>query len=66
MGIVRQPHVVEAGLLDPARVPVLGGVGQRVADVGMLLVTVGAPEEHPLAVDPEAVLADRDAPDADA
>ncbi len=64
--IVRQAHVVESRVLDPARVPILRRVRQRVADVGMLLVTVGAPQEHRLVVEPEAVPVDRDAADPDA
>ena len=54
--VVREPDVVEPGLLDLPRVAVLGRIRQRVADVGILLVPVGAAQEHPLAVDAEAVL----------
>ena len=62
---MRQADVVEAGVLDLARVAVLGRVGQRVADVRVLLVPVGAAQEHPLAVDPKSLRRDLDAPDAD-
>ncbi len=49
--VVRQAHVVVAGLLDQERIAVVGLRRDRIADVWILLVPVHAAQEHAFAVD---------------
>ncbi len=63
---MREADVVEPRVLDLPGVPVLGRVGESVSHVRVLLVPVRSPQEHPLAVDPEASGRDLDPADPDA
>ncbi len=63
--VMREAQEVEAGLLDLAGVPVLRVIRQGVADVGILLVPVGAAQECLVSVDAAPVPRDGDVPDAD-
>ena len=62
--IVRKAHQIETCLLDALRIAVVGLRRYRIADVGILLVTIDATQEHPFAIDPEPGSVDLDPTDA--
>ena len=62
---MREADVIEARFLDLERVAVLRSVRERIAKVGIFLMSVAAAQKHLLAIDAETVFGDLDVPDAD-